>query len=314
MIESTSHPSLVSPTPRDLSRSADHTSLHRGLYLESREWQTLSGADRHLARMLAAQRSATRPVVFSHVSAAVLLGLPIYGSLGAAVHTLSPAGGASHSSTCVTRHRAALPEADIVSIAGLRCTSPERTLLDLARFLSAETSLSAIDGFLRQEFKVDHRVDWDSHWQWRAEFEARLAGLRGERGVRRARRVLELADPRSDSVLESVSHLRLRQLGFEVDLQVPIRAPHGGSYYVDFEFLGLDLFGECDGKAKYLRAEMRSGRSAEEIVHREKRRHDWICGTTKKNLIRWEYVDVTTLTAFARRLHAFGVRTPRLPG
>ena len=62
-----------------------------------------------------------------------------------------------------------------------------------------------------------------------------------------------------------------------------------------------------------MNALLRAGLSAEEVVNREKRRQDWICGTTKKDLIRWGYPDVVTPLALARRLQAFGVAIPRMP-
>lgn len=289
------------------------TRISRGSYLPSTVWQSFNEKDRHIARALAAHHSARRPTVFSHLTAAILHGLPIYGAIPNMVHVTGSAEQTTRPTAGVLRHRMSLRPNDVVHIAGVRCTSVERTLIDLACTALPEVSLAAIDGYLRREFKVEHLIDWSMYAEWQAEMGDRLGALRGARGVRKARFVFGLADPRIDSVLESLSHLQLRRLGFDVALQVPVPSPKGASYYVDFEFIGLRLFGECDGKDKYVNALLRAGLSAEEILYREKRRQDWICGTTKKNLIRWGYPDVATALTLARRLHAFGVPIPSMP-
>lgn len=250
-----------------------------------------------------------------HHTAAILHGLPVYGEIPEATHLSTPSGRTPSSTPTpqVIRHRAQVKEQEIVTIAGLRCTSLNRTLVDLARFAPQETALCAVDGYLREEFRVNRHVDWERHAEWLAEMQAQLGGLQGARGVARASQVFEIADPRTDSVLESLSHLQLRRLGFEVALQVAVRSPSGGTYHVDFEFVGRDLFGECDGKHKYLDARLRGGLSAEEVVYREKRRRDWIRGVTKKDLIHWGYADVRAVQTFAHRLEAFGLVLPRPP-
>jgi hypothetical protein len=123
--------------------------------------------------------------------------------------------------------------------------------------------------------------------------------------------VLHLADPRIDSVLESVSHLQLSRLGFDVALQVPVPSPKGWMYFVDFELLGLDVFVECDGKSKYTEVGLRDGLSANDVLCREKRREDWISGRERKRIIRWGFPEVSSPALLARRLRAFGVPIPR---
>lgn len=313
LLSSRSRVTLEYPVPRSFSNSIAHTKIRPGTYLSAKIWQDFSVEDQHLARILTAHRSADKPPVFSHISAAILLGLPIFGQVGDAVHTTVPTGSACRQSASVRRHRVTGEVPEITIVAGIQCTSVEKTLLDLACLYPAETSLSAIDGFLRQEFKVDSRVDRSRHGDWAAEMTDRLEGMRGERGVRRARQIFAIADPRVDSVLESISHLQLRRLGFEVDLQVPVPSPKNGTYFVDFEFVGLDLFGECDGQNKYLSAKMRAGLTAEQVVYREKRREEWICSTTGKRMIRWGFPDVVSALVFAQRLQAYGIEIPRFP-
>lgn len=297
-------------------RKADRDSLvrlRRGIYVPTPTWRGFSEEDRHLAKLVAMHEAANTSPVFSHLTAAVVHGLPIYGPLPTSIHVTGTPASANTSTPQIVRHRSTLHSGDVIDVAGVRCTSLEHTLIDIALTAPAEVALAAIDGHLRREFRVGHHVDWERFFEWRAEMLGRLAARGGARGIRQGRMVFALADPRKDSVLESVSHLQLHRLGFEVELQVPVRSPKHSTYYVDFEFVGLNLFGECDGKDKYVNALLRAGLSAEEVVYREKRRQDWICGTTKKDLIRWGYPDVVTPLALARRLQAFGVAIPRMP-
>lgn len=300
----------------DSSRAAgdrnDPVRLHRGVYVRGDDWQALRVEDRHLAVILAVQHSAGGERVFSHSSAAVLHNLPLYGSAEPVAHVTQPRSRGGVPLQQLVRHRTELADEDIVSVAGVLCTSPERTLLDLSRSGATETALACADSYLRQRFRVNQHIDFEPLGNWRDEMRTRVEALRGQRGVRLAERMLLLADPRKDSVLESVSHLRLVQLGFEVHIQVPVSGPKGPNYYVDFEFVGLDLFGECDGRSKYSDERQLGDLTPEQVLYREKRRQEWICGTTGKRMVRWGYVDVASTRHLARLLRAYGVPAPRL--
>lgn len=309
---------LLVETQRGERIADDHlTTVIRGYRMSTATWNGLTPEDRHLTRIIAVQHRAVGAPVFSGLSAAVLHGLPLYIGHGASdprVHLTSASeNGSGRGADWVVRHRAPIPVAEVMEICGLRCTTPDRTLLDLARFEAAETALVCADAYLRWEFRVERYIDRARFDSWRDETFAELAAKPGERGVARAREVLKLADPRIDSPLESVSHLYLRRLGFDVELQVPVPSPNGGMYFVDFGFRGLGIFGECDGKVKYLDDRLRGGESADEIVYREKRRHDWITGTTRNGMIRWGWSEVATIHRFARHLEALGLTIPCLP-
>ena len=287
--------------------------IHRGWYITSAQWAALSREDKHLAVMLAADRSATSPLVFTLVSAAVLLGLPIYGDPGLVVHTAVGANGNGSPGPRLRRHKISLDPSEIVEVAGLQCTTADRTIFDLSCTSHSELALACADGHLRSEFRVNRSIDSARLGEWKEDMDRRLFDARSRRGVRTARQVLALTTPKTDSALESVSHLQLRRLGFEVELQVAVPGPQGQLYFVDFELVGLGLFGECDGKSKYTDPELRGGSTAEEIVYREKRRQEWLCGTTGKGMVRWGHPDVLTAVHLGRRLQAFGVPMPRRP-
>ena len=122
----------------------------------------------------------------------------------------------------------------------------------------------------------------------------------------------QLADARAESPLETASRLRFQQLGIAVELQVPVPAPDGGLYFVDFLLPELGVWGECDGKSKYVGPDT-GGHATAETLYAEKRRHDWITGTMNLRGIRWGVREVLTLDRFARHLSAHGIAVPGLP-
>ena len=102
---------------------------------------------------------------------------------------------------------------------------------------------------------------------------------KGMRGGENARRHLLAADARSGSAGESLSRGQMHLLGVPLpDLQVAF--PRGGGLdgtdIVDFDWPGLGVFGEFDGKGKYFRSEINGGRSPEDVLWEEKLREDRI--------------------------------------
>jgi hypothetical protein len=72
------------------------------------------------------------------------------------------------------------------------------------------------------------------------------------------------------------------------------------------------LWGESDGKAKYVDAAVRGGLSAEQAVYREKLREDRIRGLGL-GIVRWGWADVENPDRLGRKLLAAGLR-PRIRG
>lgn len=179
--------------------------------------------------------------------------------------------------------------------------------------LPPEVALAAADGYLRNEYRIGHSIDMQGVAEWQASVFSGLRKLRGESGVRAAGQTLALADPRKDSVLESVSHLQLHRLGIDVAVQVVVPARNRGNYYVDFELLGLGILCECDGKVKYTNSNLGNGLSVEEQLYREKRREEWIAGSTGKRIVRWGYQDVRSPISLAQLLASYGVPIPNPP-
>lgn len=285
--------------------------VRNGRYITGSEWTQLWGEGRHLVEVVATHLNCAEPgPVFWGPSAAVLHGLPLWRFRPTGVHTVIS--GSRHGRTVagVVWHNVALDPSDVIVVDGIRCTSLDRTLLDLARTTPAETSLSAADAALRAEAVTGHVQDADAAAAWTARLRERAAKSHA-RGIRKARGIIEFADGRAQLPGESVSRLQLARLGFmRPELQVHVVGPGGEDYWLDFGFPRARCFGEFDGKGKYIDDELRADRSAEEVVLAEKRREDAIRGVTGWRTVRWDSTDIASADALGARLRAFGIRPP----
>lgn len=261
--------------------------------------------------MIAVARDAQGSATMSHSSSAVLWRLPLWEMRLVRVHMTTAAPHRISSSPDVRRHVAPLPPDDVVIVDGIRCTSLERTVFDLIRVLPLEAAVAVADAAERQMGERGWEWDLDAVASWRRRLASRIAAAPGARGIRQARWVSEFTDGHAQSPGESVSRLQLHRLGFDApELQVPVAAPDGASYFVDFGLRRIRVFGEFDGKGKYLDAALREGKSVEQILLEEKRREDWIRGTTQWRLARWETPHIKTAKALGMRLAAFGIPAP----
>lgn len=283
----------------------------RGWFVSAEHWRSWYPADRHLAAVLAVHRSAKEPPLFSHFSAAVILGLPLWGLRDEPVHTVTATSPGRRNG--IVRHRIALPKGTAGLFAGLRCTSPDRTLLDLAGIADAPLLVGAADAALRLAVDATRRPDPARVDAWRNGMRSQAAAAASTRGVRLLRHAIGFADARADSPLESVSRMHLDRLGFEIELQVRVPQRDHGHYYIDFEFVGLGIFGEADGDQKYLDATMLAGRSTAQAVLREKKRDNWVSGVTGHRMIHWGAAACRTTETFAAMLRDYNVPLPSGP-
>jgi predicted transcriptional regulator of viral defense system len=237
--------------------------------------------------------------VISHQSAAVIHGLPTIGALSHRVDTLAPDSDRHHASTSLIEHRTRVqPDTHIVD--GVHVTSLARTLVDLASTTTLLVATVAIDAALRSQ-----RVG-------REELFDELARVSPRYGYRKAAFAISFADARSANPGETLSRVRMHQLGFEApDLQVHV-STSDGEYDVDFGWESVPAFGEFDGVEKYVREEMLNGESTAQAVLREKRREDAIRRTTQRTFARWGWADAWSSARLMRILDEAGV--PRARG
>ncbi|KAA9106315.1 hypothetical protein [Microbacterium rhizomatis] len=299
---------------RGIRAAVESTRLHhvrRGAFIDGALWGELWAEGRHLARMIAVDRHAQGdPPVFAGLSAAVAHGLPLYRVEPAKVHVLVGAA-ERRSSSDVHRHEGALPEADVCVAQGLACTTPERTVYDVARLERPEVALPIADAALRQVALAGTEYSEARAADWLQGLHARIGRGVGARGIRRLRMIADLVDGRAQLPGESVSRLQLHRLGFaRPRLQVAVVGPGGRRYYVDFALDDVDAFGEYDGKGKYLDPDLRSGLTTEEVLLAEKEREDWIRGTTGRALLRWGAEHIRSPELLGERLRRFGIVPP----
>ncbi|MGN7859897.1 hypothetical protein ACTJI8_04905 [Microbacterium sp. 22303] len=285
--------------------------VRRDRYIDASAHDELWNEGRHLVAVLAAHLNADPPgPVFWGPSAAVVHGLPLYRLAPTKVHTVILGERHGRTRAGIAQHSVGLDDADIVEVDGLRCTSIERTVLDLACTTSPETGLSAADAALRRVAVSRHRQDPEHAAAWHQGMSQRAAVVRA-RGIRQARRILDFADGRAQLPGESVSRLQLHRIGFTgLELQPHVLGSEGDDYWLDFGFPHNRVFGEFDGQGKYLDPDLRSAGTAEESVLAEKRREDDVRGVTGWRFARWEDRHIRTADTLSARLQAFGVRPP----
>ena len=229
--------------------------VHPGYFTAADGCRSLTPEQQMLLRHRAFARAARATPVFCLASAAVVHGLGLR-RVPARIHTVSPPGhGTHHGYESVVRHQARLPDADVVVVDGLRATSAERTLLDCARLLPFTDAVVLAD--------QAHLLGVS-----RARLEHLLPEWAGQRGVRRARCVLDAMDPRSESVGETLTRLMLMESSLPVpQLQWAIDG-RSGSCRADFAWPEHRLVLESDGEAKY------AGTTPIRSVLREERRRE----------------------------------------
>src|SRR5690606_31187654 len=125
--------------------------LHRGSYVAAEQWHELWWEGQHLLRVLAVHAAGSgRGRVFTHESAAVVWGLPLYRMGRKAVQTCLEGTRHSRVEAGVVRRDMRIDEADIVEVEGIRVTSLTRTVFDVARTASLETAVGCADAALRR--------------------------------------------------------------------------------------------------------------------------------------------------------------------
>ncbi len=239
--------------------------IRRGAYVERAVYAAMTREQLHVALVHAAVRSLEKPAVVSHVSAAVLRGLPSWGLDLSLVHVTR---GDLHSPRIeggVHHHAGELRNDDVEQIDGIWVTSPARTAIDTARVTEFEAAVVVTDALLHRGL-VDRGTILD-----------RLESMRDWPGTCNAGRVAEFADGRSESVGESRTRVAFELVGLpRPDLQRLITTPDGTIVgRSDFLFDGLWTIGEFDGRVKYGRL-LKPGEAPGDVVWREKQREDRI--------------------------------------
>ncbi|NDL60126.1 type IV toxin-antitoxin system AbiEi family antitoxin domain-containing protein [Phytoactinopolyspora mesophila] len=245
-----------------LRRSGVLTAIRRGAYVETPVWEALDDVGRHRSMTSAVVRQLKVPAVPSHVSAAVMLGLPTWGVDLSVVHVTRADLHAARLEAGVMHHAAALPGEDLCVVDGMTLTAPARTAVDIARDVPFEQGVVTADAALAR-FGNDHD-----------RLLRTLDRMRTWRGARAAGRVVAFADGAAESVGESRARVQFERIGLpRPRLQVVIPGPDGQIFRPDFLFEEERTLGEFDGRSKYERS-LGPDDDPASVVWREKQRED----------------------------------------
>ncbi len=267
-----------------------------GAYVDRVEWSAIKPYERYRLRVIACARLAPA-TVFSHDSAAVMLGLPLPNKRSLAIHARTGATSGGRSGAVIRRHGLGL-DPDAVIIDGVNVTSLALTMADVAGSCDLVGAVSLVDaGLARSGAPTKEDV-------------IRVAEQLGDpRRQKVIRRTIEFADARSKSPGESISRAQIHALGLSrPELQVEIRDREGLAGVVDFYWPDLRIVGEFDGLVKYGEdREYGVDRSASDILVDEKRREDRIRRVVN-GFARWQWSDARDRARLRQILADAGLR------
>jgi len=188
---------------------------------------------------------------------------------------------------------APLPADQITSGFDVVVTTPARTAVDIALMTGADSAdaLAVIDAVLHRGLATLVEL-------------RRVAAQPHRRpGCARARQLIERADARAESALESRSRMFFVHAGVPMpESQVQLRDEAGLVGRVDFLWREHHTIGEADGRGKYLDLD---------VLYREKRREDRL-REMGFQVVRWDFSDLRHAPrATAARIYAAFQRDSR---
>lgn len=229
---------------RWLVQSGRLTALGNGAYAPSAALTPLmQSAEGQLeVRAVAAMATLVPGAVASHHTAAQIYGLEMLERpADSVVLTRAPGDqGSRKGRVGVHVHAAALPAAHVTRRNGVLLTTVARTVVDLARSSSFRGGVVVADSALRARLTT------------KKELREVVAACRRWRGIVQARRVVDFADGRAESPLESISRVALDEAGLPApDLQVWVGNEFTAVGRADFFWARYHTIAEADGAAKY---------------------------------------------------------------
>lgn len=269
------------------------TRCRQGAYVPTPLWDVATPIERHLIRLGAVLMRSTIDAVGSHLSSVLVLGAEAYDVDLARVHTNRRDGKAARSAAGVVQHCGVLDDADIVVTGGLRHTAAARALAETLCLPGIDTKRGLViaNSMLHRKVLTP------------AELAAAIEMVERWPGSFPARMVLRLADPRIESVAESL----LFHLCFEHQLPKPepqfeVRGALGEFLgRVDFALPEHGVFIEFDGRVKYGKY-IREDDDLSEVLVREKQREDAIREATGWVCVRVTWKDLMEPERLAARI------------
>ncbi len=263
--------------------------FRRGFYTFEDLWAAMDDVERHRIRCLAVMRSLGPKVALSHVSAAVMHGVDIWGIDLSRVHVTRLDGAAGRSEGDVLHHEGFCVKDDLVTRDGLLLVKPERAAIEAVTHSSPEVAQAHFDSTLHHELCDQPALmrQFELMCRWPYTQHLRLPAT--------------LADGRSASIGESRGRTFCRRHRIPMpELQQPVLDADGTLLgTTDWYWPGLG-YGEFDGKLKYGRL-LRPGQSPGEVVFAEKQREDLIREATRLPMIRVIWSDYDRPKVLAAR-------------
>ena len=280
------HPRQVVATR---TRHAEWERLARGAYVDAAS--SLAPRARALAVIGAVDDRLAKPHWFSHESAALIWGLPVW-RLPRLTHLRQGGRAGGERDRAVMRHSGLPGEDHLTSVGGLPVTDLEQTMVDCARSLRPLAGLVVADAALRAGADRGCVLEM-------------LERLRGRNGAARALDVVMLADDGAESPGETATRFVLLRDGLprpETQVRVETRL---GAFWADVGWEEWRVLLEYDGRAKY--------RSMEDLI-REKRRHDALVEAGVRPLrVTKEDIPGSSLSRRARALLPPGIPMVQRP-
>jgi hypothetical protein len=284
-----------------LLRSRAWHAVRRGAYVDRGKWSEMDDDERHRALLHAVAHKLTGDPVISHVSALTMHGLPTWGHDLSNAH-LTRTTKSSRSEAGVVHHRGDLPDDQVVTIDGLRVTSPTRAIVEITFVSPYEPCVTTADAALLrgQTTNADLLETMDSMRDWP--------------GARNGGRVVAFADGRSETVGESRSRVAFDAAGLPTpELQAEITDSRGALVgRVDFLFREYNTIVEFDGRVKYGRDLAPNGDPGE-AVWREKKREDRL-RSLGYEVVRITWADLNNIDALAAKIRAAFARALKRHG
>lgn len=218
--------------------------VRRGAYCDAHEIQVSGAAsaprekrNRELARARALHAQLRAEHVFSHTTAALLLGCRVW-TVPDRTHLYQRYRASGRSAKDIARHRGELRPAEVTMIDGLPVTSLARTVVDCALALHPLEALVIADAALALGIEREDLL--------------KMLDVRsGQRGIRRARLVIELGDGGSQSAWETWVRYEILRAGLpRPTTQMPVRTDNG-IFHTDLGYEQWALGIEFDGLVKY---------------------------------------------------------------
>lgn len=252
---------------RSASRAELLVRLHRGAYALGTAWAGASPEVRHCMRLLAVQLAAVDAIAWG-ATATIAWGLPVRRVPDLPTVRRAPERG-STAGAVVTRPACAVSAP--TRHAGLLVPSVAEAVVEVASSSCLSDALITVDAALRRGVPGRDLL---------ALAQRRPAHL----GRVRALQAIEWGDPGSESWLESLSRGRMVERRMPVPLCNVVLRRGQRTARVDNLWPELGVVGESDGKGKYRRkggqgdsrGESSQQNGVNEVIWREKRRHEWI--------------------------------------